>query len=101
MNDPELLQKFSRTVPVPNGLALDVCTIHWPHPHEPTTEWRTVETLPQNADEETIAAAQQRLLHNPKFFRICEECQTRKPVGWMHNQNICQGCASANHGAVY
>jgi len=101
MNDPELLQQFSRTIPVPSGLALEVGTIHWTSSYESTMEWIAAEVLPKNADEETIAAAQQRLLHNPKFFRICEECQTRNPVGWMHNQTICQGCASANHGVVY
>ena len=101
MTDLELLQQFSRTIPVPNGTALEVCTIHWQGPHTPQLEWQIAEILPEESREAAIAASQQELLNNPDFFGICEECHTRNPVGWMHRKNLCQCCASTKYGIVY
>jgi rRNA maturation endonuclease Nob1 len=36
-----------------------------------------------------------------KYFQRCQECDKLKPVGWMHDSKICQGCAQKKHGVVY
>ena len=103
MTDQDLIAQFLRTVPsAPDGgTVIEVCEISWPHPHEPEGTWVTVTELPAGASQERIDRQISKILRNRKYFRVCQECGERKPVGWMHNARICQGCAEKHHGVCY
>ncbi len=34
-------------------------------------------------------------------FRVCSCCAQQKPPEWMHDHEICQGCAEEQFGVVY
>ena len=101
MNDKELLDEFTDVRSSPSGLVLRVRQITWPHPHEPKTRWHAVTRLPVGTSPTDIDAARQRLLLDPKYFRVCTECHQWKPSGWMHDDAICQSCAERNHGVMH
>ncbi len=101
MNDKELLDEFTDIRDGQKGIAIRVRRITWPHPHAPRARWHTVATFPSDTSEADLAQARLALLTNAKHFRVCTECGTRNPVGWMHDDAICQGCAERNHGVVY
>lgn len=48
MNDQELLAEFTEIRKVPNGIALRVRHITWPHSHTPRARWHTVATFPMS-----------------------------------------------------
>jgi hypothetical protein len=101
MNDEELLAEFTEIRNVPRGIVLRVRLITWPHPHTPRARWHAVATFPSDTDEVDLANTRRSILANSKYFRVCTECGTRKPVGWMHSEAICQSCAEQRHGVVY
>lgn len=101
MTDKELLEEFTGVRSRPNGVALRVRLITWPHPHESRTCWHTVALLPTGTTPTELDAARRRLLDDPKYFRVCAECHERNPSGWMCDDAICQSCAERNHGVVY
>ena len=47
--------------------------------------------------EAVLAARAERVAR----FRVCAECGERNPPEWMHNDALCQTCASRNHGVAY
>ena len=57
--------------------------------------------LPATATETEVTSATANILDDARYFRVCRECEQRKPAGWMHNDRLCQGCAEAVHGVVY
>lgn len=101
MTDDELLEEFIDARVSSKGIALRVCRITWPHPHEPKSHWRTVLVLPASTSTETVKMEMHKLLRNKKFFAVCEECHERNPTGLMETGKICQACAEQNHGVVY
>ena len=96
-----MLQEFTRVRQRKDCVSVQVLWITWPHPHEPKSHWHTVTNLPTDADRQSIAAERKKVLHNPRHFAVCEECQERNPVGWMLDEHICQSCAEKNHGVAF
>ncbi len=101
MNDQELLSRFIKVETRPKDTQISVCLITWSGPHTPESHWQVVTVLPPDTDTQSIAKASGKILHDKRFFRVCEECQQRNPDGWMHGESICQGCASKKYGIVY
>lgn len=100
MDDSELISTFIKTTEEKSGHQLSVCQIDWDGPHTPQAHWTYINTFPQDTPEETIQRAIQKLLHNPRYFRVCIECLERKPDGWMSG-DLCHHCMEQNHGVVF
>lgn len=101
MNDRELLSEFVRIERTVDLVSILVREIHWDGPHTPVSTWVKADDLPATATEAEASAAAARVLRDRRFFRICGECEQRKPTGWMDDDQICQGCAEQNHGVVH
>lgn len=101
MNDSEFRKEFILVEKTKLGVQILVCKIEWNGPHTPTSKWMVAKKLPKGATEVTIESAIVSILGDSRFFQVCAECDERNPVDLMHDERICQGCAEANHGAVY
>ena len=101
MTDRELRKEFIRIKKAPNEVQILVHKIRWEGPHTPIHTWAVGKSLPATAFEADVEKATARILEDHRYFRVCDECGERKPVGWMLNEGICQECAQANHGVVY
>jgi hypothetical protein len=100
MNDAELIDEFFRVERDDESTRVLVKTISW-HGHKPVGSWVLGKTLPADTDDETVDETVQRLLRYKWFFRVCEECGERNPIGWRHGDLICQSCAERILGVVY
>jgi hypothetical protein len=101
MNDRELREEFVRVDRTDKKVEIFVREIRWEGPHTPIHTWAVAESLPNTASETEIENATVGILRDDRYFRTCLECGERKPLGWMHDGTICQGCAVANHGIVH
>lgn len=101
MADSEFVEEFFRIERETQETRILVRMISWDGPYTPVSKWVPGLTLSDDASATDVDEAISTLLQDPKFFCLCEECSERKPVGWMHDERICQGCASRNHGVVY
>jgi len=101
MNNQELRAEFIRIKRGADRVRLLVREIHWEEIDTPVSTWVEVGDLAATATDAQINREITNILGDADYFRVCQECEQRKPVGWMHEGQICQGCASANHGVVY
>jgi len=101
MNNTEHLKEFVRVERTKTEVQILVREIHWDGPATPIHTWVIAKSLPDTASEPTIENATADILQDRRYFQVCHECDERKPLGWMHDESICQGCAQANHGIVY
>lgn len=102
MTDSELIEEFISVERTAGGVELLVRTIDWEgRPYDPVSKWEEGMSLPASASEMDIQEASFKLLENPSFFKRCIECAERNPLGWMHDNDICQRCAQESHGVVY
>ena len=101
MTDRELREEFVRVEKTENGVQILVREIRWDGPHTPISTWVVGKSLPATASEADVEKATSRILEEDGCFQVCNECGERKPLGWMHDETICQGCAVANHGVVH
>ncbi len=101
MNDRELLQEFLKVDRTESGIRILVRRIRWNGPAEPVSTWVVGQDLHPAATKAETEAAARGILEDDHYFRVCRECGERNPLGWMHDEAICQGCASDNHGVVY
>ena len=101
MNDRELVEEFVRVERTEKEVQIFVREIRWEGPHTPISTWVIFTSLPDTASEVAIEKATARILEDDGYFQVCNECGERKPLGWMHDGTICQGCAVANHGIVH
>jgi hypothetical protein len=101
MTDRELRKEFIRIEKTQNEVQILVHEIRWDGPHTPIHTWAVGKSLPATASDTEIENAAVSILRDDRYFRACLECGECKPIGWMHNERICQGCAVANHGIVH
>jgi hypothetical protein len=101
MTDTELLKEFIRIETTQNEVQILVHEIRWDGPHTPIHTWAVGKSLPATASEADVEKATARILEDGGYFQVCNECGERKPLGWMHDGTICQGCAVASHGIVH
>lgn len=101
MTDDELIAEFIRAERRNQVLQISLAHIEWPSPEEPKTTWRVVTRLQADASEEEIRQAIGTVLSDKRYFMTCGECGKKQPKGCMDDGEICQSCASKNHGVVY
>ena len=101
MIDGELQRQFLRIERGAGRVRILVCEIHWDGPADFSSVWVVGRDLSGTATGVEVEAAASKLLEDDQYFRVCSECNERKPDGWMHDEQICQGCAAANHGVVF
>ena len=101
MNDRELRKEFVRVERSEEKVEIFVREIRWDEPHTPISTWAVGKSLPATASEAEIERATAGILEYDSYFQVCNECSERKPLGWMHDGRICQGCAQTSHGIVY
>ena len=101
MTDGQLISDFTRIDRSPDAVQVMVADISWPSPSQPETTWHAVANLPADATDEETSAAQNRALADIRYFATCRTCREKQPAGWMHDESICQSCASRDLGIVY
>ncbi len=101
MTDSELINDFIRVEKTLAEIRILVREISWDGPHTPISRWKNGASLSPTVSEADIQDALAGMLDDPSYFRRCTECGNRNPIGWMHDECICQGCAERNHGVVY
>lgn len=101
MDDQQLIDEFIRTTPSDTGVLIEVLIIDWPTPSQPVSSWVAAATVRGTPSLEKLQERVLRVLGTKKYFRVCGECGERNPMGWMHDNKICQSCAERNHGVVY
>jgi len=101
MDDQELISEFIAVERNSTGCSISVLTIRWDGPANPVSIWIPVRNLPADFPVSAIQSEIARLLEDPQYFAVCEECHERNPVGWMDDERICQSCAERNHGVVH
>ena len=85
----------------PKLLRIHVCVISWDGPHTPVPTWELAAELPEDSSEEEIQASIVKLLNRKKYFKACNKCNERNPVGWMYSSNRCMECASKYDNVIY
>ena len=100
MNDTELLKEFVRVERKQNEVQILIREIRWQGPHTPISTWVVSKRLPYTAYEAEVENAIADMLQDHRYFRVCPECNEKKPFGW-NDGSICQRCAEVNHGVVY
>lgn len=101
MNDTEIISRFIKVEQEDTELKILVHSISWPHPHEPKSNWPVATMFPMKSSTKEIESKILEVLQDKRYFQICQECQQRKPCGWMHTDGVRQSCAERNHGIVY
>jgi len=101
MKGPELLKEFIRVEKAERRVHILVCEIGWDGPHTPISRWVISRSLTHEASETEVEEAIAGILEDPRYFRVCLECGERQPLGWMHDERVCQGCAETNHGVAH
>jgi hypothetical protein len=101
MTDRELRKESIRVDRSEEKVEIFVCEIRCEGPHTLVSTWVIGSSLPDTASETEIENATAGILEDDGYFQVCNECDERKPLGWMLYESICQGCAQANHGVVY
>ncbi|EKP0294308.1 TPA: hypothetical protein ACSCX2_003511 [Aeromonas veronii] len=122
-NINEIKRDFIRLRANEVGLLLEVGKVHW-NGHTPECEWICVKQfgdMPKLSEYEyphirnvftegsegkliswvEVDKAVEKLLNNRRYFRVCGRCRTLNPIGWMHDDFACSGCAGEKLGIVY
>ena len=100
-NDESILRQFVRISRDGDETVLSVMVITWDGPltHTPQSAWVKIRHVP--SAKTYLKRLRRHALAHRRYFSICQECHERKPRGWMHNQNICQGCAQRLYYVIY
>lgn len=96
--DEDSIDDYFRCVQVPDGWASQVGFVEW-EGHLPHVEWKTFRRwrrAPTEARKELAEAAALK-----RWFRTCTHCKQLNNPGHMHDDNLCQGCATDVLGVVY
>lgn len=101
MSDDQLVLEFTRVERSIGAVRIMVADIAWPSPSQPETTWEEVTRLLDTAMDTDIANAQQQAVADTRYFAMCGTCREKQPVGWMHDDNTCESCASRDHGILY
>jgi hypothetical protein len=101
MTDEEITKDFIRVDRAEDGAEFFVCSISWDEPHTPVASWSLVSTFAGEVTNERIEAEVSRILSDRKHFARCAECSDLNPLGFMHDEQICQSCAQGKHRAIY
>lgn len=116
-NIDEIKKEYIRIGASRNGLQLEVRCINWEGPHTPVSNWVVVKRFDNVIPDENrcyeidsseialsayeLEKAISKVLNSSRYFQICGRCRTLNPGGHMHDDFMCQGCASKFLGNVY
>jgi hypothetical protein len=100
-DDETELDTLTRTVHHADQITLECVTVTWQGPAERREEWTVVASVPVTTDASDLQAMRRRLLNQRRPIRRCTGCDTRYPVGDMHDTRLCHACASDQLGVVY
>ncbi len=101
MKKAQLLKEFIRIDKTPLDIVILVREIDWDGPAKPISSWLEWKRLASGASEDEIKQTAALVLEDPAYFRYCVECGEQNPIGWMHDDRVCQTCAQSKHGVVY
>lgn len=101
MDDGELFKEFVKVERAEGGVRISVRQISWNGPAESVSDWAVAKDLHPATTQAEAETAARAILEDERHFRVCRECAERNPLGWMHDEVICQGCALDDHGVVY
>ena len=85
----------------PRGLVLEVGIVRWPMPWHPEVKWQRYWVWSARPTEREIEKAKTALAEDPRFFRNCALCGVRNNAGHMHDDRVCQSCATKHFGVAY
>lgn len=100
MTPDELKRDFIQQVVESGWLRLSVRLIIWSG-QEPRSHWQLVGVFPTGIDTEEVHEAINAILHDPRYFGVCTECNERQPSGWMISDDLCQSCPSQHHQVLF
>ena len=83
------------------GFRFLICKIEWDGPSEMISKWEIGKSFQTVVPATEIEQAVAGIIDDPRFFKLCSDCGEHKPVGLMWENQICQGCAAANHGIIF
>ncbi len=101
MTAQEIAKEFIRVTYRRNSIEFRVKDIFRDGPAHPYSTWELSSRIDGPISEKQITDEIERILHNKRHFRTCEECGDLNPIGWMNDERICQSCAERNHGVVH
>ena len=101
MKNSDSIKKYVRVEETKHSVQILVCKIGWDGPAEMITKWEFGKNLQSGASETEIEQAVAGIIDDPRFFKLCSDWGEHKPVGLMWENQICQGCAAANHGIIF
>lgn len=101
MTDDEVIKEFIHVERKENALVFYATIIEWEGSHTPVSEPVEVYRSEELLNEKEIQNRVMEITRMRSFFLRCTECGELNPVGWMHDEKICQGCAQMNHGIIY
>ncbi len=101
MTNRELRKEFVRVDRTDKKIHILVREIRWEGPHTPVFTWVIGSSLPDTASEANVEKATAGIIEDGGYFRVCPECNEKKPFGWMLNGSLCQECAQTKHGIVF
>jgi hypothetical protein len=99
---PEVIVRFT-----PGTVVVCEYSVTWQGPHTavvvPITIGSVIWTrLPEEGAMRAVKALI-TVARNVRLskFRVCTICDQRNPPEWMHDDEVCQGCADAEFGVVH
>ena len=100
--DAWLVAEFMRLHEADGVWTLEVATVEWAGgAHSPELRWIHAKRFRRAPSDARLAAAQQRLLTNSRYFRMCAHCNERHNAGHMYNRKMCYGCAERELQVVF
>jgi len=99
MSRENLITESFRLVRFADRTHLQVRSVHWDG-HIPYERWHTVSRRRGELQISDFAQQVERRLGDLRFFATCKECQEFLARGWMHQVDLCQACATKNHGVI-
>jgi len=100
MLDEELRADFIEIKRIGRITNVYIRVISWPVPWEPVSRWTLYKSIDSEVSDPLLDSIINEILTNPKYFKICLECNQKHPVGHM-GAEICHTCQENNHGVVH
>lgn len=98
--------EFDVAIVFSEGDRIDVCTVvgEWQGPanldYQPG---KPVANLPTGEEwfDELQESVENAAIARRSTFRVCNDCKEYLPPEHMHEDNLCQACATVHHGVIY
>lgn len=98
---PNELDHFFQCAENAGRWEFQVGVLTWEGPHTPRIVWKTYRSWRSQPNADRLARARAAATKEPSFFRTCSRCRDLKNIGYMHDQQTCQGCAERYLGVIH